>query len=116
MRKRTVTYEPWSVVTVPFPFTDSKISKKRPAVVLSTESFEKTHGHVVMAMITSAKHSDWPTDVLISDQQAAGLSAPSVVRFKMFTLDARLILNRVGTLAERDRSRVHEELRSILAP
>lgn len=31
------TYKPFSVIVVPFPFTDSHHVKKRPAIVLSSE-------------------------------------------------------------------------------
>lgn len=39
----------------------------------------------------------------------------TVVRFKLFTLDHRLILNKVGSLAERDRKAVVVSIREILA-
>ena len=109
-----VGYESWSVVVVPFPFTDRKFAKRRPALVLSTEAFQKAHGHVVLAMITSAKQSDWPTDVPILDLETSGLPTASVVRFKLFTLDQRFILSRVGTLAQSDHSRVFTQLRHVL--
>jgi len=35
MRKPGVTYEPFDVVVVPFPFSDRFAAKKRPAVVVS---------------------------------------------------------------------------------
>jgi mRNA interferase MazF len=42
------------VVVVPFPFTDRKASKRRPALVLSAmKVFGHLAGHSVMAMITS---------------------------------------------------------------
>jgi mRNA interferase MazF len=91
------------VIVVPFPFTDRRASKRRPALVLSAAStFNARAGHAVMAMITSATHAPWPLDVAISDLAAAGLPAPSVVRMKLFTLDERLILDRIGHLATKD--------------
>jgi mRNA interferase MazF len=80
-----------SVVVVPFPFADSAKHKKRPALVLSTEQFQRENAHVTLAMITSAKHSDWYDDHRIIDLVSAGLGAPSLVRQKLFTVDVRLI-------------------------
>jgi mRNA interferase MazF len=61
-----VTFEAFDVVVVPFPFTDRTTSKRRPALVLSdSAAFNRQVGQSVLAMITSAKHPDWPLDVAI---------------------------------------------------
>src|SRR5579864_5729053 len=85
MKKRSVTCEPGDVVVVPFPFTDSPQSKRRPALVLSRKSFNQG-GHTVLTMITSAQHQPWPGDHPIADLTVAGLRAPCTVRLKIFTL------------------------------
>jgi mRNA interferase MazF len=59
-------------------------------------------GHSVLAMITSAKNSNWLLDVGISDLACAGLSSPSIIRMKLFTLDNRLIIRKAGILADSD--------------
>ena len=49
-----MTYEPYDVVVVPFPFTDRLTSKRRPALVLpDREAFNEEVGQAVLAMITS---------------------------------------------------------------
>ncbi len=104
-------FERWQVVRVPFPFTDRAASKNRPALVLSSaKAFNTPVGHVVLAMITSAHHAPWPLDCAVNDLASAGLPAPSVVRCKLFTLDARLIRGSLGTLAEADAKRVGQVL------
>lgn len=95
---------PGDVVIVPFPFTDRDASKRRPALVCSAAAFNRQAGHLVLAMITTATHSPWPGDVPIRDLTDAGLPAPSVVRWKLFTLDASFVLGRAGTLSSRDRT------------
>ena len=96
-------FERFDVVVVPFPFTDSAASKRRPALVISNaEAFNLPAGHSVLAMITSAGNAAWPLDVAISDGNAAGLAAASLVRMKLFTLDNRFILRRLGQLAAAD--------------
>jgi mRNA interferase MazF len=97
----------WQVVRVPFPFTDRQAVKNRPALVLSdAAAFNAPAGHAVMAMITSAENAPWPLDCLILDLAMAGLPAPSKVRFKLFTLDQRLVRGVLGRLAADDEARL----------
>jgi mRNA interferase MazF len=103
----------YDVVVVPFPFTDRRAGKRRPALGLSSEKFSGEAGHTVLAMITSAKNPSWPSDVTI-DAGRAGLPAPSKVRMKIFTLDNRLILDKAGSLSEDDRRGVSLALRQLL--
>lgn len=112
-----MTYESGQVVRVPFPFTDRAASKNRPALVLSdAAAFNAPAGHAVLAMITSAKNPPWPLDCPIEDLAAAGLPAPSVVRAKLFTLDARLIRGTLGRLGAADAARVRHTLNRLLGP
>ncbi len=96
----------YSVVVVPFPFADKNYEKKRPAVVLSDPSHQKSSGHTSLLMITSAKNSSWSSDHLIKDLESAGLNTSSVVRQKIFTLDARLIIKKIGKLSPQDQKSV----------
>lgn len=95
-------YEPWSVVAVPFPFTEKAKSKKRPALIISTEKFQKETGHAAFLMITSAKHSAWYGDFAVTDLAKTGLSQDVVVRQKIFTLDLRVIEKSIGALSKKD--------------
>lgn len=105
----------FSVVTVPFPFTDRVKAKRRPALVLSVASeFNEVIGHSVMAMITSSKNSAWPLDVDIRDLKHAGLPASSVVRMKLFTMDHRLVQSVIGHLSARDSEAVRTTLQKLL--
>ncbi len=96
-------YEPFSIVVVPFPFTDTSQTKKRPAIVLSTKNHQEQTEHITLLMITSAKHSAWTTDYPIKNLAETGLSVPSIIRQKIFTLDQRLILSKIGCLSRNDR-------------
>lgn len=102
MRLRLQTYEPGDVVIVPFPFTDRTATKRRPALVCSTREFSAQSRHVVLAMITTSTAESWPGDVPINDLDAAGLPRRSTVRWKLFTLDASLIIRRAGALGQSD--------------
>jgi len=107
-------YEPLDVVVVPFPFTDSSRKKRRPALVLSQKAkFGALIEHSVLAMITSQKNEPWPLDVTIKHKNESGLTAPSIVRMKLFTLDNRLILKKVGHLSKADQEQVKQNLSKI---
>lgn len=93
---------PGDVVIVPFPFTDREASKRRPALVCSSREFTEQSRHVVLAMITTSTAESWPGDVPIKDLAAAGLPERSTVRWKLFTLDASLIIRRAGELGQSD--------------
>jgi mRNA interferase MazF len=109
-----VSYKAFDVVVVPFPFTDRATSKRRPVLVLSdAAAFIRQVGHTVLAMITSAKNSDWPLDIDISDLDSAGLPAASVVRLKLFTLDDSLIIRKAGALAVADKLNVSKVMREL---
>ena len=110
-------YEANDIVVVHFPFTDRESNKRRPAMVLSQmHSFGQPSGHSVLVMITSQKNAPWPLDTCIEDLAVAGLSAASVLRMKLFTLDNRLILKKIGVLSERDKKTFHSSLEQLLLP
>jgi len=98
---------------VPFPFTDRPVTKKRPALVLSKTGFNE-NGWSILAMITSKDHSPWPGDSPIENGKDAGLPTPSLVRLKIFTLDNRLVLKKIGTLAKSDGDRIEKSLDKYL--
>ena len=102
------------IAIVPFPFTDIAVAKPRPALALSARALSAASGNTVFAMITTAARSQWPQDVLLRDLESAGLKAGSVVRFKLFTLDNRLISRTVGALGARDRAAVRRVLKNLI--
>ena len=113
--RRFVTFEQFDTVVVPFPFSDRQATKRRPALVLTDVHFADATDNVILAMITSAKQSDWPGDTALSDRAAAGLPQPCKVRMKIFTLDRRLIEKRIGTLSSADRTAVAAAMKNVIA-
>ncbi|NDD44153.1 MAG: type II toxin-antitoxin system PemK/MazF family toxin [Synechococcaceae bacterium WB9_4xB_025] len=104
----------FSLVRVPFPFTDRAVQKRRPALVVSAPDFQVQSGHLVLAMVTTANQSSWPLDWPIQELAGTGLPKPCLVRLKLFSLDERLILGHLGALADQDRSGVAAHLRRLL--
>ena len=107
-------YPSFSLVRVPFPFTDPVTHKRRPALVLSEPKFQNRSGHLLLAMVTTARHSSWPLDWVIQHREGTGLPNDCLVRLKLFSLDERLILGALGELAAVDRVGVTDHLRQLL--
>jgi mRNA interferase MazF len=106
-------YKPGEIVLVPFPFIDKPVQKLRPALVLSSNVDGQTDNYLVLAMITSAKRSRWESDIILNEWQAAGLKAESIVRWKIFTIEAVLIQERRGSLSSSDFKAVKVGFRKI---
>jgi len=110
-----VIYARFAVVRVPFPFTDRQSDKRRPAVVLSTPEFQRSSGHLLLAMVTSAAQSAWPLDWAIQDLTPTGLRHSWVIRGKLFSLDERLCLGDLGRLGAADQEGLCRQLSALLA-
>lgn len=107
-------YKTFDVVVVPFPFVDSFASKNRPALVISSEKhYNIPTGHSILVMITSALHTPWPSDVLITNLKSCGLQKPSAIRLKFFTLDNRLIKTSIGKLSVKDITKTKEMMSGV---
>ena len=91
---------PGEVVISAFP--GARVTKTRPAVVLSTEEYHRYRPDVVLGLITTQPPETLsPTDCEIREWKPAGLHAPSFFRLYLVTLlqrDVRVI----GRLSESD--------------
>ena len=106
--------ERFEVAVVPFPFVDAAVVKRRPALALCTAAFARANGHGLFAMITTAKRSAWPSDIPLEGWREAGLTAPSILRWKVFTLSEGQVLGRIGRLAAGDEGAVARGLALLL--
>jgi mRNA interferase MazF len=80
-------FEFGDVVLVPFPFTSQTASKKRPAVVVSSRSYNVAKPDVVLMAVTSQLRPVPGTgEVWVQDWKAAGLLKPSAIKPVFATL------------------------------
>ncbi|MEX0801466.1 MAG: type II toxin-antitoxin system PemK/MazF family toxin [Dehalococcoidia bacterium] len=111
----TTSYSRGDVVLVPFPFTDLSGQKKRPAVVVSSNTYNQSQDDLVLAQLSSQVSRPVPTDeYLLTGWQQANLLHPSVVRPKLFTIDSSLIIRALGQLSAIDMAGLDSRLRLIL--
>ena len=114
MTRLIVIYNKFDIITVPFPFTERDKKKLRPALVISNKEYQEVNKHIVLLMITSAKHSAWKYDIPITFSEMTGLKAASVIRFKIFSVDERIIVKKIGVLSLIDSEKVEEAIRNLL--
>ena len=103
------------VIVVPFPFTDQTAVKKRPAVVISSELYQRERADVILMAITSQVRAA-PTvgEVAVVHWQAAGLLKPSVIKPLITTIEAGLVVRQLGTLHADDQESLRQVLAAIL--
>ncbi len=105
----------WDLVRVPFPYTNRPVQQRRPALVVAIPDAPGAPQWLWVLMVTSAANRGWPGDVAVSDLEAAGLPAPSVVRSaKIATIEAR-DAERIGRLPAADGILVTAALRRNFA-
>lgn len=108
----TTSYKQGDIVLVSFPFTDLTSSKRRPALVVSPDSFNAVGEDLVLAAITSQITDDPHAIPLSRDDYADGeLPKKSMVKpTKLFTMHSSLISKKVCGLKEK---KTEEVLRSV---
>lgn len=113
--RHSVTYKKWDVVAVPFPFIEGTEAKKRPALVVSSDTLHATHRIYWAMMITTAKAGARPDDIHIGNPKGAGLPADCVIRpGRMTTLGEAQIERRIGVIGAKERNAVANILRRYL--
>ncbi len=108
-------YKFGDIVLVPFPFTDQTTTKKRPAIIVSSNAYNQNRPDIVIMAVTSQIHgSGYWGDVRIQDWQQAGLLKPSVIKPILTTVEKGLIIKKLGCIADTDRPALDEELQNII--
>jgi mRNA interferase MazF len=111
----TISYEFGDVVLVGFPFTNLKVTKKRPAVILSSNAYQAYRPDVILLAVTS--HIRDPLtygEALIVDWKQAGLIKPSLFKPLIATVDQSIVLKKMGFLGAADQLKLKGLLQSVL--
>lgn len=109
-------YEFGDVILVPFPFTDQSTSKRRPAVVVSSDAYHRERPDLVILAVTSqARPATGFGEAVVVRWRDAGLLRPSVLKPVLATIAPGLVLRKLGRLADEDRAALRNPLREILA-
>lgn len=110
-------YKRGDIVLVPFPFTDFSTLKQRPALVISSEAFNRSREDIILVAITSQSNSARGGNYPIkgAEQKHSGLLREGVVLVgKIITIDQRLIRNKLGTLSPKVLEEISERIFNII--
>ncbi|MEN3331855.1 MAG: mRNA interferase MazF [Blastocatellia bacterium] len=108
-------YNRGDVILVDIAFSGAVDFKRRPAVVISTSSFNLAGIKLVVAAITSNVMPPYrPGDTLLNDWRAAGLIKPSAVRGVFATVDKSDVVRKLGTLSAADFAQMERGIADIL--
>lgn len=94
------------VVLLPIPFTNLKSRKIRPVVVIGQNGADL----FVVPISSVLSNTDFP----LKEWRASGLNVPSGVKAQLATVEARLVVKRVGTLVAADSKMLDGRLRAWL--
>lgn len=98
------------IVLIPFPFTNLKGVKKRPAVILY-----KGNSDIVVTFITTKLKWSEQTDILLEPDKINRLKKSSLIRTnKIATLDIELIIGKIGELKKETLEELDSKLKKIL--
>ena len=103
------------VVLVPFPFTNLQTTKKRPAVIISSLSYNQARPDFILMAITSQVKNERSTgEYILQDWQQAGLLKPSMIKPLIATLEQNKIVKNMGQLSNTDREMLNAIIQTIL--
>ena len=98
-----------SVILIPFPFTDLKGSKIRPAIVLCKSELDVTICFVTSELKWKTEH-----DISILPSEINGLKMPSLIRIsKIATINASFVLGELGVLSNAEMSELDKGLKAL---
>lgn len=97
-------YKKGDVVLVPFPFTDGKGSKRRPALVLSKDGHHNTYDKYVCLMITSQEVSEgterYEHNIYSPLSRGLVVEPSFVIVDKVFSTEDRFIIKKLGEIGD----------------
>lgn len=103
------------VILVPFPFTDQTTTKKRPAIVISSNGYNSARpDFILMAVTSQLRAAEALGEIWLTEWQAAGLLKPSAAKPVIATIERSLVIKKLGSLVAADRNALRTALCQII--
>ncbi len=107
-------YKRGDIIVVDFGFSEGTGSKKRPALIISSDNYHKGRQEVIIVAITGNIERVLFGDTKIDKWKEAGLIYPSLVTGIIRTMKNSMIINKLGTLLQQDFQKVQKNLGKAL--
>ncbi|MCL0078595.1 type II toxin-antitoxin system PemK/MazF family toxin [Dehalococcoidia bacterium] len=107
-------YSRGDVVLVTFVFTDETGVRRRPAVIISSDTYHQGREETIIAAITSRIDRVLVGDHLIRGWREAGLLFPSVATSIIRTIKRAMIIQKLGAMPGADMEAIDSSLRLSL--
>ena len=104
-------YSQNEVVMVRYPFSNSSVSKVRPAVVVNAPHVSQD---VIIVPLTSRTSGLLAGEFALADWLQAGLNVPTAVKRGLYTVHQNLIVQLIGNLSASDAASLEQSLRDWL--
>jgi mRNA interferase MazF len=109
-------YERGDIVLVPFPFSDQTTTKKRPAVIVTSNNYNEASLDIVIMAVTSQTEKSFDIgECLIKNWKEAGLLKPSTIKPAISTIERKLVLKKLGMLSPDDLASLDSALKELLS-
>jgi len=107
-------YKKWDIILVPFPFTNLRQVKKRPALILSPPAFNSGKDIVILFITSNIGSPERTGDHHIKKWKEAGLPKPSMARMKFATIEKSIVIKKLGSLQSSDQHALQKKLAAFL--
>lgn len=103
------------IVLVPFPFSNQIVTKKRPAVVISSSRYNTVSKDIIIMAVTSQIGEPFESDAFsIKNWKEANLLKPSAIKPAVSTIEQALVLKKLGSLSDDDLIVLNAALKELL--
>lgn len=111
----TMNYNFGDILLVPFPYTDQTGSKKRPAVVVNSTTFNQRHSDLILMAITGRVRMPLNFgEMEIIAWQKAGLLKTSLIKPVFTTIEESIVIKKLGSLEISDENNLRNIIQQIL--
>lgn len=108
-------YKRGDIILIPFPFSNQTTTKRRPAVIVSSNAYnDATSDVVIMAITSRTEETIGIGECLIKDWKNSGLLKPSAIKPAISTIEQKLILKKLGRLSSEDLISMENALKELL--
>jgi mRNA interferase MazF len=109
--------EQGDIVLIPVPFTDLSSQKRRPVIVISNDTYNRSSADiVVVAMTSNPTAAPYSFPIRSSDLSEGTLNRPGTVRVdKIYTLAKSIVVRKFGTVSANVIDQIRQTLVDLTA-